>query len=145
MAVYGRRVSALGLMVLIALSAVSLSAARDPNEITIKPQSKVYVQPGEFGNFIMAALQKKKVPVLITADEEAADYVVTGTSESNKAGWAKTIFMGQTGSNEEASISVIRRADKVVVWAYNVHKRNSAKGKQSSAEACAKHLKDIVR
>ena len=106
--------------------------------------SKVYVTPGEFGSFIIAAIQKKSVPVLVTTDENAAEYIITGTSESNKAGWARTVFMGQTGSNEEASIQLIRKADKVVLWAYNVHKRNSVRGKQSSAEACAKHLKEIV-
>ena len=29
----------------------------------------------------------------------------------------------------------------VAVWGYNVNKTNSYKGKQSSSEACAKHLK----
>jgi hypothetical protein len=119
--------------------------AKDSTPQTIPANSKIFVQPGEFGNFIIAALQKKKVPVLVVADEAAADYVITGTSESQKAGWARTVFLAQTGSNEEASISVVRRSDKVVIWAYNVHKRNSARGKQSSAEACAKHLKKIVQ
>jgi hypothetical protein len=31
-----------------------------------------------------------------------------------------------------------------VVYAYSVNKTNSAHGKQSSAEACAKHLKEAI-
>jgi hypothetical protein len=119
--------------------------AGDASSETIPINSKVFVQPGEFGNFIVAAIQKKKVPLVLVADETAADYIITGTSESQKSGWARTIFLAQTGSNEEASISVVRKADKVIIWAYNVHKRNSVRGKQSSGEACAKHLKKIVR
>jgi hypothetical protein len=119
--------------------------AGDASSEAIPANSKVFVQPGEFGNFIIAALQKKKVPLVLVADEATADYIISGTSESQKSGWARTIFLAQTGSNEEASISVVRKSDKVIIWAYNVHKRNSVRGKQSSGEACAKHLKKIVR
>jgi hypothetical protein len=31
-----------------------------------------------------------------------------------------------------------------IVWAYAVHKKNSARGSQSTAEACAKHMKGAV-
>ena len=31
-----------------------------------------------------------------------------------------------------------------VVWGYNVNKSSSARGKQSSSEACAKHLKEKI-
>jgi len=30
------------------------------------------------------------------------------------------------------------------VWAYSVHEEASTHGKKSSAEACAKHLKDAI-
>jgi hypothetical protein len=31
-----------------------------------------------------------------------------------------------------------------IVFAYSVNKKNSAHGKQSTAEACAKHLKEAI-
>jgi co-chaperonin GroES (HSP10) len=66
-------------------------------------------------------------------------------SETEKTTWAKVIFLKQTGSKEEASMKVVNIKTGDVVFAYAVHKRNSVHGKQSSAEACAKHLKEIVR
>jgi hypothetical protein len=45
-------------------------------------------------------------------------------------------------SNEEASIQIADLASGEVVFAYSVNKKSSAHGKQSTAEACAKHLKE---
>jgi hypothetical protein len=66
---------------------------------------------------------------------------IRSKAESQKAGWAKTIFLKQAGSDEEASVRLINIKTSEVVFAYAVHKRNSIHGKQSSAESCAKHLK----
>ena len=43
--------------------------------------------------------------------------------------------------SQTASVSLIDAKTKAVVWAYNVHKGGSSNF-QSSAEACAKHLKN---
>ena len=45
-------------------------------------------------------------------------------------------------SDEDAAISVADLKSSQVVYAYEVHKQSSAHGKRSTAEACAKHLKD---
>jgi hypothetical protein len=45
-------------------------------------------------------------------------------------------------SDEQASISVTNIASGEVVFAYSANKKSSARGKQTSAEACAKHLKN---
>ena len=114
--------------------------------VTIPAGSKIYVAPGDgFDTFLAAALNKKKVAVTVVADKEKADYVLEASSESEKAGWAKVIFLAQTGSKEEASVRIINVKTSEVVFAYAVHKRNSVHGKQSTAEACAKHLKEVVR
>jgi hypothetical protein len=47
-------------------------------------------------------------------------------------------------SNEQASITVSERRSGEVVFAYSVNKKSSAHGKRSTAEACAKHLKDQI-
>jgi hypothetical protein len=47
-------------------------------------------------------------------------------------------------SNEEASIQVVDLTSGEVVFADSVNKKSSAHGKESTAEACAKHLKEQI-
>jgi len=105
--------------------------------------SKVYVAPMEgFETFLSTAIAKKKVPIQIVQERDKAEYEITGVAESKKAGAAKVLIMGSWHSNEDASIRVTNIKSGEVAYAYSVHKDNSAHGKQSTAEACAKHLKD---
>ena len=112
----------------------------------IKSGSKVFIVPmeGGFENFIVAGFQKKQVPLTVVIDRDKADYEISGISGSEKAGWAKMMFLGSQQSNEEASIKVTDLKTSSVVFAYSVHKTNSYKGKQSAGEACAKHLKSAI-
>lgn len=112
----------------------------------IKRGSKVYVAPmeGGFDTFLVAALVKKQVPVTVVTDRSKADYEITGIAESEKAGWAKMLFMGSQQSRELASVKVVEVISGDVVYGYAVHKGNSYRGKQSAAEACAKHLKEKI-
>lgn len=104
--------------------------------------SKVYIAPLKgYESFLVAAIIKKGTPVVVVNNPEVADYEITGVSESHQAGWAKILFLGSEQSNEQASIIMTNRKTGVAVWGYNVNKTNSNKGKQSSSEACAKHLK----
>ncbi len=104
--------------------------------------SKVYIAPlNGYESFVVAAIVKKETPVVVVNSPEKADYQITGVSESVQAGWAKMLFMGSQQSNEQASIVMTNLKTGVAVWGYNVNKTNSYKGKQSSSEACAKHLK----
>jgi hypothetical protein len=100
---------------------------------------------GGFENFVIAGFQKKKVPLIVVVDPAKADYEITGIAESEKAGWAKMLFMGSQQSREQASIKVVDLKTGSVVFAYSVHKGNSYRGKQSAGEACAKHIKGIIR
>lgn len=107
--------------------------------------SKVYIAPMDgFETYLKAACVKKKLPIKIVDEREKADYEITGVADSKKAGAAKIIIMGSWHSTEDASIKVSNLKSGEIVYAYSVHKENSAHGKQSSAEACAKHLKDEV-
>ena len=104
--------------------------------------SKVYIAPlNGYESFLVAAIVKKETPVVVVNSPEKADYQITGVSESVQAGWAKMLFLGSQQSNEQASIVMTNLKTGVAVWGYNVNKTNSYKGKQSSSEACAKHLK----
>jgi hypothetical protein len=81
--------------------------------------------------------------VLIAARDDA-DFELSGAAETQKAGKAKILLTGSWHSTEDASIKLTNIKSSVVAFAYSVHKSDSAHGKQSSAEACAKHLKDAI-
>lgn len=108
--------------------------------------AKIYVHPLDgFESFLNAAMRVKNVPLTVVTDRAVADYELVGNSASQKAGWAKIIFLSQTGSSEEASISVIDVRTSEVAFAYNYNTFNSYRGKQSAAESCAKHLAWHIR
>ena len=108
--------------------------------------ARIYVAPmlNGFDNYIVAGLQQKKVPVVVVALREKADYEITGIAETDKAGWAKMLFMGSQQTNETASIKMVNLKTGAVVFAYSVNKTNSVRGKQSAGEACAKHIKQKI-
>ena len=112
----------------------------------IPSYSRVYVAPiaGGFENYIIAGLRNKKVPLIVVMDRSKAEYEISGVSDSEKAGWAKMLFIGSQNSNEQASIKISDLRTGAVIFGYSVHKTNSVRGKQSAGEACAKHIKQIV-
>jgi len=112
----------------------------------VESGSKVYVAPmeGGFDISLVAAIVKKQLPVVVVTDKAKADYEISAISQSDKAGWAKMLFLGTDASNEQASIKVVNLKTGEVVFGYNVKKENSARGRQSAAEACAKHLKENI-
>src|SRR5215471_3769531 len=108
--------------------------------------ARVYVapMPNGFDNYVIAGIQKKKVPVVIVADRSKAEFEVTGIAETDKAGWAKMLFLGSQQTNESASVKMVNLKTGAVVFAYSVNKVNSVRGKQSAGEACAKHIKEKI-
>jgi hypothetical protein len=113
---------------------------------TIPAGARVYIGPieGGYDIYLSAAIHKKEVPIVIVIDKSKADFELSGVTESDKAGWAKIVFWGNTSSAEQASVKMVNLKSSSVVWGYNVNKGSSARGKQSSAEACAKHLKEKI-
>jgi hypothetical protein len=112
---------------------------------TVPAGSKIFVEASDgFDSYLAAALQKKKVPVVLVADKEKADYELEGVSDHQKAGWAKVVFLGQIHSDEQASVKLVNLKSGEIVFAYAVNKKNSLHGRQTAAEACAKHMKDVV-
>jgi hypothetical protein len=129
---------------LLSLAALGcLAALSAPKPI---PQgAKIFVAPmNGYESYIKAAIQKKKLPLLIVEQRDQADFEISGSAESQKAGTAKKVIMLDWHSTEQASVRVTNLKSSDVVFAYSVHKASSAHGKQSSAEACAKHLKDAI-
>jgi|SRR5438105_2410366 len=108
--------------------------------------SRMFIAPieGGYDIYLSAAMTKKAVPLIMVTDRAKADFELSGVTETDKAGWAKMVFMRSTSTNEQASIKMVNLKSGVVVWGYNVNKSNSARGKQSSSESCAKHLKEKI-
>ncbi len=69
-----------------------------------------------------------------------ADYIILGNSDSRRAGWAKMLFLGSGRSGEMASITMVNRRTKVVVFSDSSHRYNAYRGKRSTAEKLAKYL-----
>jgi hypothetical protein len=111
----------------------------------IERGSKIFIEPMTegFNTYLQAAFIKKHVPVIMVGDEATADYVIVGTAETHKAGWAKTIFVTPKG-DADASITVKEAKTGNVVYGYAVDKFGARHGQQSTAEACAKHIKEYI-
>lgn len=133
------------LVLFIVFGVAATGRAQAPSSV-IPPDSKVFVAAMDdgFHDFLKAAIKTKKVPLTIVEDRSQAQFEITGHSETKKAGTAKKVFMGDWRSNEQASIQVANLESGEVVFAYSVNKKSSAHGKRSTAEACAKHLKEKV-
>jgi hypothetical protein len=96
--------------------------------------------PDGFEHYLMAAMRKKSVPLIIVADPNQADFIILGVSETKRAGWAKMLFLGSGQSGEMASITMVNRKTKVVVFSDSSHRYNALRGRRSTAEKLAKYL-----
>jgi hypothetical protein len=135
----------IAILLVAVLTTVPAAASQAPS-MALRPGAKVFVaeMPDGFDTYLKVAFEKKKVPLVVVPTKAEAEFEIKGSSETQKAGAAKKIFMGSWQSDEQASISVANLASGEVVFAYSVNKKNSAHGKQTTAEACAKHLKEHV-
>lgn len=112
----------------------------------LKPGVKVFLHPmsNEFDTYFRAALAKKKVPVVVVDTRDNADFEIKGSAETQKAGTAKKVMLGSWHSDEQASITVSSVTSGEIVFAYSANKKNSAHGRQTTAEACAKHFREAL-
>jgi len=123
---------------------------------------------GGFETYFAAAMREKKVPARLTLDKDSAQYFIVSTEtewhgfvygSAGAANWnqnggsAAHAASASSTRGLEASIMLIDAKTKDVVWAYEVHKSShgalllgthAARGQQSLAEACAKHLKEFI-
>jgi len=136
----------------------------------IAPVARIVIAPmGGFETYFAAAMREKKVPATLTLDKDSAQFFVVSTEtewhgfvygSGGSSSWSP--MGGGSGAHAaaatstrglEASIMLIDAKSKDVVWAYEVHKNShgglllgthAARGQQSLAEACAKHLKEFI-
>ena len=120
------------IFVLMAVLAVPLFAKDDEMAKKIPAHSKIFLAPmGGFEQDLKTAIEKKKLPVELVPDRDKADFEITGTSETDKAGTAKKVILLNWHSNEQASITITEIKTGTVVYAYSVNKQSSAHGKRS--------------
>ncbi|MGA2251520.1 hypothetical protein [Terracidiphilus sp.] len=131
--------------------------------------ARIVIAPmGGFETYFAAAVREKQVPITLTLDKTSAQYFVVSTNTEwqgfvfgagGSASWNRsggTAASGASASSTrglEASIMLIDAGSKDVIWAYEVHKNShgsllfgtfGARGQQSIAESCAKHLKEYI-
>jgi hypothetical protein len=106
------------IVVVLFIFAIATLCAQD--KIAVAHGSKVFITPMEknLDAFLMAELQKQKVPVEIVLKQEDAQYVVTGFSQMTGTHWAEqvaaTIFGGK--DKYEASVKMVTADGKTLVW-----------------------------
>lgn len=112
--------------------------------------ARVFIEPQEgYESYLAAAIVKKKTPLIVTQDREAATYVLTATvvgkEESTGGKIARCLFMycGGIQGEQTVSIQLLDAKTKEVAYAYNVRKLG-ASNFQSTAEAAAKHMKQFL-
>ena len=112
----------------------------------LPPGARLYVapMPNGFDTYVIAGLQQKRVPVVVVALRDKADYELSGVSETDQAGWAKILFLGDANTSEMASVKIVNLKTGTVVFAYSVKKGSSMRGKQSAGESVAKHIKQKI-
>jgi hypothetical protein len=136
-------------LVCTALFCIVALAAFAPITNAQSSNPKIYIAPQNgFESYLAGAFTKKNVPAQIVQTPEAADYILSPAPveqkpESTGGKIARCLFaycVGIEGS-QTASVTLTDAKTKAVLWAYNVRKGGSSNF-QSSAEACAKHLKN---
>ena len=134
------------LLISVCLVLVAVGVAQQATTSSIPKGAKVFIAPMDdnFHEYLKAAIEAKKVPVTIVSDKSQADFEIGGHSDTQKASTAKKVIMWDWRSNEQASIQTVNLKTGDVVFAYSVNKKSSAHGKKSTAEACAKHLKEKI-
>lgn len=124
--------------VLLAFSATALAQAPQ-----IKSGANVYIEPmGGSETYLAAAMVKKQVPLIVVANKDKADYIITISQQVpsqplivlNQNPWAGSTSM---------SISVMDTINPRIEFAYTVSMRGNDRI-QSAAESCAKHLKEFI-
>jgi hypothetical protein len=117
------------LVALLMLSCSMSCFARTPK---IKSGATVYIEPmGGYEAYLVSAFTKKHVPLIVVADKDKAEYIITSTVAAND----------RAATPASASIAVIDASQ--IVFAYAAGKEGTNQ-LQKTAEDCAKHMKEVI-
>ena len=105
--------------------------------------SKIFLDDRtEFAGDFGTALLRKRVPVVIVETLAEADYILEAQASVENQSFWKTIFVMPV-SAAHASIELKSRTGRLV-FAYAVDRSLVIREQKSTAESCAKKLKEIV-
>ena len=129
-----------------ATAAVSAGTTAPVPSMRIPANSTVYINAmdKDFHTYVAAALQKKKVPLIIVNDRSKADFEINGSVDKQKAGWAKTIFYSPMPSID-ATMELVNIKTGVTVFTNTSTKNNANRGRKGSAEHLAKNLYEKMK
>jgi hypothetical protein len=101
-------------IILVLVAAVSLAAANV--QVKVAPGSKIFIAPmdGGFNDLLAAEIVKRKLPVGVVTDEQAADFIITGKVSKADDKWYNSALGGKDQS--EGSIRLMSVKDKQLVW-----------------------------
>jgi hypothetical protein len=138
------KLAALLCLVLLPPTCIAQTTPPKPlGPVKVSFNARVFMEPMDgFETYLAAAIIKKHTPVIVVDDKAKADFIIGGTSHVDKAGWAKTIFI--SGAPQAGASIAMKNKNGDLAWAYSVDKFNAARASQSTAEACAKHLKEFI-
>jgi hypothetical protein len=101
-------------IILVLVAAVSLAAANV--QVKVAPGSKIFIAPmdGGFNDLLAAEIVKRKLPVGVVTDEQAADFIITGKVSKADDKWYNSALGGK--DQNEGSIRLVSVKDKQLVW-----------------------------
>lgn len=131
--------------ILLTFSAMTFAQAPQ-----IKSGATVYIEPaGGFETFLAAAMIEYKVPLVVVADKEKAEYIIRCNAQGTQqaGGGVLGSLMGgapttSTWSEVSASFSVIDPQSSQVVFAGSASRERSLKG---AAQVCAGYLAKYMK
>lgn len=132
-----------GMALLLMCSALAWASGETP---LIPKDSTIFVDSNNgFEIFIQAAFQAKHVRVKLVTSRNDADYVLD-SSLFHSQEFAATEKVAGTYRTSEAAFKLTSKAGDVI-WAYAATKGMLSRGggKQSVAESCAKHLREVIQ
>jgi hypothetical protein len=117
------------LFALVVLFCSMSCSARTPR---IESGATVYIEPmGGYESYLASAFSKKHVPLIVVADKDKAEYIITSTV-------AVDDLPAKPASARIAMINAYQ-----IVFAY-ASETEDTDHLQKTAEDCAKHLKEII-
>ena len=124
-------------------SADAEPAYTGPIPTKIAGGSKVFIEEmGGFEKYLTAAFLKRKVQLVLVADKNQADYVISGTSKEKMSEWAKDVFLLNIHAETDADVMLKDRKSSAILFTFSVEKKSSLHGAQTTAEECARRLEE---
>lgn len=107
------------ILLMIALCGISIAQAGE-----IPPGAPIFIPPMQNGmdKFIAAEILQQQVPFVMTLDEKQADYILLGSTidKGSNRKWFDVAFGTEGhGDSVQASVLLLRKRDKIILWANN--------------------------